>query len=148
MDWSSSWEFDSRPACQEYSRHLWNPKVHYHVHKSPPPDQFWTLLLKIHLILYNTSSKWSITYRLFRLKFFMHFWYLSCVPHAPSLSSRWPKVLPLKPGGCNKQDAQNNKACGDVEGIVYDYTSYCLDRVTPRAQQRALAVYLYVMGPD
>jgi hypothetical protein len=37
MEQSTSWEANWFSASQEIPRILWNPKVHYRIHKFPPP---------------------------------------------------------------------------------------------------------------
>jgi hypothetical protein len=63
---SPSWEAANYAATQERPSALWNPKVHYRVHKSPPLvpilSHTFILILSTHLRL--GSSQWSISFRL------------------------------------------------------------------------------------
>ena len=74
MEQSPSWEPNRFSASQEITRILWNPNVHYRIHKCPPPvpllsqlDSVHTSIshfLKIHLNIIPLSTpaspKWSL----------------------------------------------------------------------------------------
>jgi hypothetical protein len=53
MQQSPSWEANWFVASQEIHHILWNPKVHYHIHKSPPPVSILSQLNPVHTPTYG-----------------------------------------------------------------------------------------------
>jgi len=49
MEQSPSWEGNWFAASQEIPHILWNPKVHYHIHKCPPPVPILSQLDPVHV---------------------------------------------------------------------------------------------------
>ena len=77
MEHSPSWETNTFSASQEIPRILWNPKVHYRIHKCPslvfilnqldpvhnPTSYFLKIQINIFLPSTPGSPKWSISFR-------------------------------------------------------------------------------------
>ena len=77
MEQIPTWEVNQFSANQEIPRILWNQKVHYRIHKCPPPvpilgqldpfhtTTFYFLKTPLNTILPSTpeSPKWSLSFR-------------------------------------------------------------------------------------
>jgi hypothetical protein len=95
MELSPSWEAATCAANQEFPNILWNPKVYYRVHQSPPLVSVFSQISPVHttqsslslskfrlnIILPPTSccSQWTVS-----------FWF----------SHQYPSCIPLQPHAC------------------------------------------------
>jgi hypothetical protein len=66
MELSTTWEATDYATTKELLKILCNPKVHYHIHKSPftgpypEPDQFSPYLSKIHLNIIHPLTSFPL----------------------------------------------------------------------------------------
>jgi hypothetical protein len=90
---------------KRFLRHLWKPKAHYRVHKSPPRAKWIQSTLFRHVsikIIIPTStrrcSKWSLPLRCSYQNFVMHFTHALRVAHVPPIfrghsNNTWRKQI-------------------------------------------------------
>jgi hypothetical protein len=90
-----SWKTDNHSTNRDIPSILWNPKLHYHVHKSPPLDSALNQINPVHLLpSYFSKTRFNMFFpctpmsalQVFWLNFWMHFSSVSCMLHDPHIS--------------------------------------------------------------
>ena len=131
MEYSPSWGANRSSATQQIPRILWYPKVHYRIHKSPPPPSILSQIGPVHsppshffnisfnIILLATPRSSKLSPSLFSpLKLCMH---LSSRRYLPSFENY----------GCQKTSGQNleifkHAMISRVSGSVGQKAIFCV----------------------
>jgi len=69
-----SWEANWFSACQEIPRILWNPKIHYSIHKCPSPASILSQIDPVHTLTFRFLTERSVPARGFLCGWFVT-WY-------------------------------------------------------------------------